>query len=56
MWLFEGLQKRLGPIYEKRQQLEARPDEVMDILTDGSKKAKQVAGETMVEVRKAMKI
>jgi tryptophanyl-tRNA synthetase len=56
MWLFDSLQKRLGPFYERRQQLESRPDDVMDILNEGSKNAKAAAGETMVEVRKAMKI
>jgi len=56
MWLFDSLQRRLGPLYERRQQLESHPDDVMDILNDGSKKAKAVASETMVEVRKAMKI
>ena len=56
MWLFENLQKRLGPLYERRQELESHPDDVMDILNEGSKKAKTVAGETMSEVRKAMKI
>jgi tryptophanyl-tRNA synthetase len=56
MWLFDSLQKRLGPIQERRRELEAHPDDVMDILNEGSKKAKVVAGETMVEVRKTMKI
>ena len=56
MWLFESLQQRLGPIYERRQQLESHPDDVMDILNEGSKKANATAGETMAEVRKAMKI
>ena len=56
MWLFESLQQRLGPIYERRQQLESHPDDVMDILNEGSKKANATAGETMTEVRKAMKI
>jgi tryptophanyl-tRNA synthetase len=56
MWLFESLQQRLGPISERRQQLESHPDDVMDILNEGSKKANATAGETMVEVRKALKI
>jgi tryptophanyl-tRNA synthetase len=56
MWLFDSLQQRLGPLYERRQQLQSHPDDVLDILNEGSKKAKAVAGETMVEVRKAMKI
>ena len=56
MWLFESLQKKLGPFYERRQQLEGREDDVMDILNEGSKKAKEVAGQTMVQVREAMRI
>ena len=56
MWLFESLQKKLGPFYERRQQLEGREDDVMDILNEGSKKAKEVAGQTMAQVREAMRI
>ena len=56
MWLFESLQQRLGPVYERRRELESHPGDVMDILNEGSKKAKAVAGETMIEVRKAIKI
>ena len=56
MWLFENLQKRVGPIYERRQELESRKDDVVDILNDGANKARAVASETMVEVRDAMKI
>ena len=56
MWLFESLQEKLGPFYERRQQLEGREDDVMDILNEGSKKAKEVAGQTMAQVREAMRI
>ena len=56
MWLFDSLQKRLGPRYERRQQLESRPQDVLDILNEGSKKARVAAGETMAEVRNAMKV
>ena len=35
---------------------EAKPGDVMDILNEGSRKAKVIAGETMAEVREAMKI
>ena len=56
MWLFDSLQKRLGSIYARRQQLESRKQDVVDILNEGSKKAKTVAAETMAEVREAMKI
>src|SRR5437899_6064624 len=56
MWLFDSLQKRLGPLYERRRPLEAHPGDVRDILSQGSKKAKIAAGQTMSEVREAMKI
>ena len=56
MWLFESLQRKLGPFYERRQQIEAHKQDVMDTLLEGSRKAKAVAGETMVQVRDAMKI
>jgi tryptophanyl-tRNA synthetase len=55
-WLFESLQRRLEPICRRRTELESHPDVVMDVLNEGSKKAKVVASETMVEVRKAIKI
>jgi tryptophanyl-tRNA synthetase len=56
MWLFESLQERLQPIYQRRQGLESHPGDVMDILNEGARKAKAVAGATMAEVREAMKI
>jgi tryptophanyl-tRNA synthetase len=56
MWLFDSLQKRLGPMYERRKDLESHPNDVLDILNEGSRKAKAVAAETMSDVRKAMKI
>jgi tryptophanyl-tRNA synthetase len=56
MWLFESLQKKVGPIYERRQELETRKGDVSAILEDGAKKAKVAAKETMGLVREAMKI
>ena len=56
VWLFESLQRKLGLFYERRQEWEAHPNDVADILSDGSKTAKAVAAETMTEVRNAMKI
>jgi len=56
MWLFDSLMKRLGPVQEKRRELESHPQDVLDILNDSSRKAKAAAIETMDEVRKAMKI
>jgi tryptophanyl-tRNA synthetase len=47
---------RLEPLRKKREELAARPDTVMDILREGSARARAVAQSTMDEVRKAMKI
>jgi tryptophanyl-tRNA synthetase len=55
-WLFDSLQRTLGPVYERRRELEARKDDVVDILNDGAARAKAVAGETMHQVREAIKI
>ncbi len=56
MKLFDNLQKRLEPISARRQELESHKDDVSDILQEGARKAKAAAGETMAEVRKAMRI
>jgi tryptophanyl-tRNA synthetase len=56
MWLFESLQKTTAPIYERRQELETRKQDVSSILEEGAKKARLAARETMTEVREAMKI
>jgi len=56
MWLFESLQEKVAPIYERRQELESRKSDVSAILDEGAKKAKVAAGETMALVREAMKI
>jgi len=56
MWLFESLQKTTAPIYERRQELEGRKQDVVDILEEGAKKARVAAQATMTEVREAMKI
>lgn len=44
------------PVREKRAALEARPDDVRDILADGEKRAKSVAASTMADVHRAMKL
>ena len=44
----------LTPIHEKRHHLEANPNIVLDILTDGNKRAREVAAQTMDEVHSAM--
>ncbi len=45
----------LQPVLEKRKYYEAHTDEVLDILLDGEKRAKEVAAATMNEVREKMK-
>jgi tryptophanyl-tRNA synthetase len=50
------LVKALEPIREKRAYYEARPQRIDDIIADGCNKARQVARQTMEEVREAVKI
>lgn len=54
--LFHALDNFLAPIRENRAYYEARPDEVRQILLDGTAKARAKAIETMAKVRHAMKI
>jgi len=44
----------LAPIRERRAQLETRPEEIDDTLERGNALAREVAAETMAEVREAM--
>lgn len=46
----------LEPIRNRREQLSARPDIVRDILKEGAKKAREVAAETLEEVRRKMNL
>lgn len=50
------VQAELAPIRERRKMWEQKTDEVYEILKQGSLKAKEVAGETLANVRNAMKI
>ena len=54
--LIEAVNKTLSPIREKRHYYEERPKEVMDILMAGTENARKVAKQTMVKVKKAMKL
>ena len=54
--LIEVLEKIIAPIREKREELAQDPKAVMKILEDGTKHAREIAKETMAEVRKALKI
>ncbi len=46
----------LKPIYEKRKELETNNALLIEILNDGETKARGIAGDTMAQVRDAMKI
>ncbi|QGG49401.1 tryptophan--tRNA ligase [Heliorestis convoluta] len=48
------LEEVLGPIRERRQELLSRPGLVDEILEEGSRKARAIAAETMMQVREAM--
>ncbi len=52
----KNLATALAPIREKREYYENRPDEVTDIINTGTARAKEIAGQTMAEVRGAIKI
>jgi tryptophanyl-tRNA synthetase len=46
----------MTPIYERRLEWARRPDDIRDIIRQGSEKARVRAEKTMADVRKAMKI
>ena len=52
----QNLITALEPIHEKRNFYESRPELVDDIILTGSNKAREVAGQTMKEVRAAIQI
>ncbi|MCY4515289.1 MAG: tryptophan--tRNA ligase [Candidatus Tectomicrobia bacterium] len=54
--LISHMVEDLQPLHEKRAHYMAHPDEAMDVMRDGSRRARQVAQETMAEVRDAMHI
>lgn len=55
-YLFEVLNETLKPIRERRKMFESDPQEVMNILKNGTYKARQKAAQTLSEVKKAMHI
>jgi tryptophanyl-tRNA synthetase len=54
--IIEHLLHRLEEIHERRPRFASHPDDVWDILKEGSKRARETARATMEEVRSAMKI
>ncbi len=51
-----SLVEALAPIHAKRRYYEERPDELQEIMRTGTQRARQVARQTMAEVRAAIKI
>jgi len=54
--LARNLNSHLEPFRTKRAELAARPDEVLDVLKDGGKRARAIAQKTMEEVREAIQL
>ena len=54
--LAQNIIEELRPIREKRAYYEAHPEEVDKILIEGTKKAQEVAKQTMKKVKQAMKL
>jgi tryptophanyl-tRNA synthetase len=54
--LIPSIIKRLEPIQKKRAELVKNPDIVNEVLNRGNAKAKKIAQETMIGVRKALKL
>ena len=54
--LAEVINELLEPMREKRRDYASRPKTLDEILSEGTKRTKEVAEETMRKVRKAMKI
>jgi len=52
--LSKHINQHLAPIREKRAQLEKDKDTIQDILTQGAQKARELARQTMADVREAV--
>ena len=55
-FLFNIMEEMLQPIRERRAEYEKNIPQVYEILKKGSEEARRVAGQTLAEVRKAMRI
>ena len=53
--LVEVLDALIGPIRTRRKQYEQRPDDVLDVLREGTRRANDVAEETLALAKAAMK-
>jgi tryptophanyl-tRNA synthetase len=52
--LLRHMEPALAPVRERRQAFVEKPDRILEILHDGSARARAVAGETMDDVRRAV--
>ena len=52
--LTESLNEYLLPLRRKRRQLEKDPEHIRNVLMKGIERARKIAEETLVEVRRAM--
>lgn len=52
----DALIPRMAPIWDKRQELLNHPERVEDVVSEGNRKAQEVARETLGEVKEAMQI
>ena len=55
-FLFNGLDSTLEPIRQRRAELEKNISYVFDVLKKGSDEAREVAAQTLTDVKKAMRI
>ena len=55
-WAADQLVTRLAPLRKKRDEFEKSPGMVWDILADGTRRAREVARQTMKEARTAMRL
>ncbi len=54
--LADNLLARIEPVAKKRRELEKHPDDVRDVFEEGAKHAREVAEQTMIDVRSAIKL
>ena len=52
--LFEAMWEHFAPMRARRAELLARPGYVDEVLADGARRAREIGGETMARVRKAI--
>ena len=54
--LADNLLTRIEPVAKKRGELKKRPDDVRDAFEEGAKHAREVAEQTMIDVRRAINL